>query len=201
MGFGLTVGAFTSLAGFEDIHFRLTQKLKKFRRMASSLTHVSCRNRTFCPKQIDGFNFYIIQPGDTRRFGDSKKIIERPSVIPFGAVADIFFRGFKCLNSIFDRFWFPIVWPFHRGKFPVRFVETSGIERPTKALPFQGSIHSQAALAVEELRSLLTMGTFAGMETNQNRDRAKTLTLDPCCPRRQFCVGIRVRQLRLEFST
>jgi hypothetical protein len=119
-------------------------------------------------------------------------------VIPFGAVANVFLRRFECLNGILDRFWFPILWPFHGGKLSVCFVETSGIERRTIAFRFQGPIDSQTALAVEELPSLFAMGTFAGVEPNQIE--IGQANLDPCCPTQQFFVGIRVRQLRLEFS-
>src|SRR6185312_12469692 len=50
-GFALTFGGFTSLAGFESIHFRLTQKPKKFRKMASSLVHVIAEIGRFVRKR------------------------------------------------------------------------------------------------------------------------------------------------------
>src|ERR1700712_1165779 len=39
-GFGLTPRGLTSFAGLDEIHLRLTQKPKKFRKIASSLVHV-----------------------------------------------------------------------------------------------------------------------------------------------------------------
>lgn len=123
-GFGLVLGGLTSFAGLNEIHFRLTQKLKKFRRIANSFVQVVAEIGRLLRKRsmvsISTSSSFVIPAA----LVVAMKLSSARRWFRF-AVADVFFRGLESLDSILDGLGLLVVWLFEFSKFTVCLVQIS----------------------------------------------------------------------------